>query len=76
MINLNLENNPILYKDYEEGLKFLANVKDEDYEYPNDITLFHIYTEIKNDKELECIKSFLATQHLEKTLKKLYGHCG
>tara|TARA_R110000824_G_scaffold294113_1_gene482428 strand:- start:19086 stop:19994 length:909 start_codon:yes stop_codon:yes gene_type:complete len=67
MINLNLENNPILYKDYEEGLKFLATLKDEDYEYPKDITLFHIYTEIKNDKELECIKSFLATQHLEKT---------
>ena len=40
MINLNLENNPILYKDYEEGLKFLANVKDEDYEYPNDIGFY------------------------------------
>tara|TARA_R110002020_G_scaffold81401_6_gene202300 strand:- start:65 stop:970 length:906 start_codon:yes stop_codon:yes gene_type:complete len=67
MINISLEKNPILYTDYREGLKFLSNLNDEDYEYPKDITLFHIYTEIRNIKELECIKSFLATQHLEKT---------
>ena len=27
---------------------------------------FHVYTEVRTDKELECIKSFLATQNLEK----------
>jgi len=66
MIDINLEKNPKFYKDYESCLEFLSNVKDKDYEYPSDITLFHIYTEVRTDKELECIKSFLATQNLEK----------
>ena len=67
MIDISLENNPELYWDYAKGLEFLSEIKDEDYEYPEHTTLFHIYTEIKSDKELECIKSFLATQNLEKT---------
>lgn len=67
MIDISLATHPTLYVDYKEGLKFLSDLNDKDYEYPKDITLFHIYTEIKNTKELECIKSFLATQNLEKT---------
>ena len=66
MIDISLEKNPEFYKDYESCLEFLSNIKDEDYEYPPDVTLFHIYTEVRTDKELECIKSFLATQNLEK----------
>jgi len=67
MIDISYEKNPELYTDYLKGLKFLSEIKDEDYEYPEEKTIFHIFTEIKNDKELECIKSYLATQNLEKT---------
>ena len=67
MINLSYEKNPELYFDYAKGLKLLSKIKDEDYEYPSEIVPFHIYTEIKNDKELECVKSFFATQNLEQT---------
>ena len=66
MIDISLEENPLLYKDYEACQNMLATVKDEDYEYPEDITLFHIYTEFRTEKEIECLKSFLATQNLEK----------
>ena len=51
MINLSYEKNPELYFDYAKGLKLLSGIKDEDYEYPSEIVPFHIYTEIKNDKE-------------------------
>jgi hypothetical protein len=36
------------------------------YSYPDSVTNFHIYTEVKTDKELAAIESFLATQNLEK----------
>lgn len=67
MININIEDNPSLYFDYKEGLEFLSKIKDSDYEYPNEVVNFHIYSEIRNDKELECVKSYFATQNLEKT---------
>ena len=67
MINLTYEDNASLYFDYRLGLELLRNVRDEDYNYPDEIVNFHIYTEVKNNKELECVKSFLATQNLEKT---------
>ena len=67
MINLTYEDNASLYFDYRLGLELLRNVRDEDYDYPDEIVNFHIYTEVKNNKELECVKSFLATQNLEKT---------
>ena len=66
MINLSFKNNPEQYQKYLKGLEFLRSINDSDYEYPNDVTLFHIYTEVRTDKELECIKSFLATQNLDK----------
>ncbi len=67
MININIENNPNLYFDYKEGLELLRGIKDDDYEYPEEVTNFHVYSEIRNPKELECIKSYFATQNLEKT---------
>jgi len=67
MIDISYEKNPELYTDYTKGLDLLSNVKDEDYAYPEGVVPFHVYTEVRTDKELECIKSFLATQNLEKT---------
>ena len=67
MINISLENNLELYQDYEKSLSFLSNIDDSSYNYPNNITYFHVYSEIKNEKELLCIESYLATQDLEKT---------
>lgn len=67
MIDITLEKNPELYVDYLKGLEFLSKIKNEDYEYPEEKVNFHIYTEVNNDKQLECVKSFIATQNLEKT---------
>tara|TARA_Y100001973_G_scaffold102326_1_gene167149 strand:- start:4621 stop:5529 length:909 start_codon:yes stop_codon:yes gene_type:complete len=67
MIDISFEKNPELYKDYEECLKFLKEIKDENYEYPSEKVKFHIYSEIKNEKELLCVQSYLATQNLQKT---------
>ena len=69
MIDITLEKNPELYVDYLKGLEFLSKIKNEDYEYPEEKVNFHIYTEVNNDKQLECIKSFIATQNLEKNQK-------
>lgn len=67
MINISFEKNPELYIDYEKCIEFLKKIKNEDYEYPDEITIFHVYSEIKSLKELMVIKSYLATQDLEKT---------
>ena len=67
MIEMSLETHPEFYRDYEACLKYLKDLCDCDYEYPDEVTNFHVYTEVRSDKELECIKSFLATQDLEKT---------
>jgi len=66
MIDISLEKNQELYCDYAKGLEFLSSIKDEDFNYPEEKVEFHVYTEVKTDKELECIKSFLATQNLDK----------
>jgi len=73
MIDISLAKYPNLYRDYANGLKFLSLIKEEDYSYPDDDSLysgkvnFHVYSEIKTDKELESVKSFLATQNLDHT---------
>ena len=67
MINLSLETHPELYVDYRKGIELLKTIKDEDYSYPDEVTNFHVYTEFKNSKELMVLKSYLATQDLEKT---------
>lgn len=67
MINIDISTHPDLYFNYKNGLEFLREIKDEDYQYPDDIINFHVYTEVRTDKELQCIKSYFATQNLEKT---------
>jgi|TARA_R110001583_G_scaffold59311_1_gene176491 hypothetical protein len=67
MIEMSLETHPEYYKDYEACLEFLDELCDCECEYPEEVTNFHVYTEVRTDKELECIKSFIATQDLEKT---------
>ena len=67
MIDINFEKNPELYTDTAVCLKFLKEIKDSDYQYPKQKIKFHIYTEIKTEKELMSIKSYLATQSLEHT---------
>ena len=67
MIDISFEKNPQLYTDYEECQKFLKNIKDSEFEYPDEVTLFHVYSEMRTDKELMAIKSYLATQNLEKS---------
>lgn len=65
MIDISLESNRDLYTDYEKCLEFLRTIKNEDFDYPKEKTIFHVYTEIKTRKELMVVKSFLATQNLE-----------
>ena len=67
MIDITLDRHPELYRDYKVALNFLREIKNEDYEYPEEVTPFHVYTEIKDPKELLVVKSYLATQNLEKT---------
>jgi hypothetical protein len=67
MINISLEDNPLLYKNYLECLSFLKTIDDKKFSFPNEKTNFHIYSEFKNDKELLSLMSYFATQNLEKT---------
>jgi hypothetical protein len=67
MLNLNIEDNPSFYRDYREGLQYLRDLDESQYEYPVDQTIFHVYSELKTPKELMALKSYLATQNLEKT---------
>ena len=53
MINISLENNLELYKDYEKSLSFLSDIDDSIYNYPDNITYFHVYSEIKNEKDVK-----------------------
>ena len=67
MINVSIEKYPDLYRDYRLGIKYLKSIDYNQFKYPATITNFHVYSEIKTDKELECIKSFFRTQNLEHT---------
>jgi hypothetical protein len=67
MIDITLENNMIFYENYKSGLEFLSNINYDNYEYPKERVKFHVYTEANTEKELESIKSYLATQNLDKT---------
>lgn len=66
MLDISLNKNPELFLDSQKCSSFLSNLDYSRHEYPKEKTNFHIYSEIKNDKELLCVKSFLATQNLEK----------
>jgi hypothetical protein len=67
MFDISLEKNPELYTDYREGLRYLGFLDEIEYDYPEKIIPFHIYSEFKTSKELVALKSYLATQNLEKT---------
>lgn len=67
MIDISYEKSPELYFDYRKGLDLLSSIDDKDYDYPEESKNFHVYTEAKDEKELESIRSYLATQNLEKT---------
>ncbi len=67
MLNINSDSHPELYLDINESLKYLNALNYDDFNYPEETTIFHTYSEIKNVYELQCIRSFLATQNLEKT---------
>lgn len=63
---ISFETHPQYYRDFEECLKMLREVDTSLYNYPDNTTNFHIYTEVRTDKELVAIESFLATQNLNK----------
>ena len=63
---IKIENISEQHLDYEKALDFLKKLNDENFEYPDVVTEFHIYSEIKNERELLSLKSWLATQNLEK----------
>lgn len=63
MIDISFETHPELYIDYVKALEFLKNIKGDDYDPVRGI--FHLYTEVKNEKELLSVKSFFATQNLD-----------
>lgn len=69
MIDISFETHPELYTDYEQALKLLAGIDEFDFHFfkSRDIkrTNFHLYTEVKNEKELLSVKSFFATQNLD-----------
>ena len=67
MLHVDIETHREMYDNYKLGIEYLKTVDDKDFEYPDEVTNFHIYSEIKNVKELECVRSFFATQNLEKT---------
>ena len=67
MINIDKDSDLELYQDWNKCLNFLNNLNYDDYKYPKEVSNFHIYSEIKTEKELLSVKSFLATQNLDET---------
>jgi len=67
MVTVSLDKNPELYFDYKKGLDLLRSIKEDHYDYPEEVTFFHVYTEVRTPKELLAIKAYLATQNLSKT---------
>ncbi len=66
MLNVSFENNPEIYTDIDSCMAYLRTVKPEQHPWPEGMTTFHVYTEVKSPKELMVIKSFLATQDLNR----------
>ncbi|EKE29327.1 MAG: glycosyltransferase family 32 protein [uncultured bacterium (gcode 4)] len=67
MLNINKDDDLELYTDHIKSLEYLRSIKKEVFDFPENVTNFHVYSEIKSDKELMVIKSYLATQDLEHT---------
>ena len=67
MIKISKETHLDLYKDFLKSYVFLKNINDSEFNYPEEKINFHIYSEIKTEKELQSVKSYFATQNLKKT---------
>ena len=67
MLDISYTNNQELYEDYTKCVEYLKSINDDDFTYPEEKVKFHVYSEIKTDKELMVVKSYLATQNLDKT---------
>jgi hypothetical protein len=67
MINISYANNPELYWDFKKALEFLKNIDIDSYQYPSQTINFNLYSEIIDRKQLLAVKSYFATQNLEKT---------
>ena len=70
MIDISYEKNTEYYENLDASLNFLKDVHNSDeYEYPEEIVCFHTLMGqgVLHEPWLECIKSYLATQNLEKT---------
>jgi hypothetical protein len=63
-MNISLETHRNIYIELEDASEFLKKIKSVKRDY---VVNFHVYSEIKNEKELLCVESFLATQDLEKS---------
>lgn len=69
MLDISIDKYPEFYTAEGVGkcLEFLRGIDYSKYEYPKEIANFHIYTELKTDKQRMVLKSFLATQNLDHT---------
>jgi hypothetical protein len=69
MLDISIDKHQEFYttEGVNKCLEFLRNLDYTKYEYPKNVTNFHIYTELKTDKQRMVLKSFLATQNLEHT---------
>ena len=66
MLDIWLEKNRDLYTNYLKCLDYLNDIDEENF-HIGERKNFHVYSEIKSDKELLCVESYLATQDLDKT---------
>jgi hypothetical protein len=73
MINISLETHPDLYVDYVKCIDFLKLIAEDNYTYPGHSVNYHVYSEVRTDKEMLCIKSFFATQNLNKSKLVLWS---
>jgi len=67
MINISIETHKNLYYEYKDALDFCKTIDVNKFNYPSYKTNFHIYSEIKNQKEAMSVKSFFATQDIKHT---------
>ena len=67
MIDISIETHKDLYLDHKKALAYLKSINNLNFDHPNENTFFHLYSELNTEKELLSLKSYLATQNLEKT---------
>jgi hypothetical protein len=67
MIDISYGKNPDLYQDFKKALEFLRGLDENTFQYPQHQVNFNLYSEITDRKQLLSVKSYFATQNLEKT---------